>query len=82
MKSLVFTTFFSRVAFYYFTTDKNGQIPKKKVLFLEVATTIVPIFFFFFNVTSQGHYIYTLFRSLFDPIGLKTTLLDLSTFLS
>ena len=36
----------------------------------------------FLHATKQGHYIYTLFRSLFDPIGLKTTLPDLSTFLS
>ena len=33
MKSLVFTTFFSRVAFYYFTTNKNGQNPKKSLVF-------------------------------------------------
>ena len=44
MKILVFTTFFSRVAFYYFTTNKTGQISKKKDLFSEVAATIVVIF--------------------------------------
>ena len=44
MKILVFTTFFSRVAFYYFTTNKTGQISKKKDLFSQVATTIVVIF--------------------------------------
>ena len=35
IKILVFTTFFSLVTYYYFTTNKNGQIPKKKSCFLK-----------------------------------------------
>ena len=78
MKILVFTTFFSRDAFYYFTTNKTGQISKKKDLFSEVATTIVV----FLQATLQGHYMYALNNSFFDPIGIKSTLPGLSTFLS
>ena len=78
MKILVFITFFLG---YLFTTLLQIKMAKfrKKVLFLEVATTIVP---FFLHVTLQEHCRYTLVRSFFEPIGLKTTLLDLSTFFS
>ena len=34
-KILVFTTFFSLVTYYYFTTNKNGQSPKKKSCLLK-----------------------------------------------
>ena len=35
IKILVFTIFFSLVTYYYFTTNKNGQNPKKKSCFLK-----------------------------------------------
>ena len=78
MKILVFTTFFSLVAFYYFTTNKTGQISKKKLVFRNGYHNCCN----FLQATLQGHYMYALNNSFFDPIGIKSTLPDLSTFLS
>ena len=41
---MVFTIFFSRLFYYYFTTNKIGQISKKKVLISEVANKNVLVF--------------------------------------
>ena len=79
MKILVFTTFFSRVIFYYFTTIKTGQISKKKRL---VFGSGYHNCCNFLQATLQGHYMYALNNSFFDPIGIKSTLPDFSTFMS
>ena len=78
MKILVFTTFFSRVAFHYFTTNKTGQISKKKLVFGSGYHNCCN----FLQAALQGHYMYALINSFFDPLCLKTTLPDLSTFMS
>ena len=78
MKILVFTTFFSQVAFYYFTTNKTGQTSKKRLVFGSGYHNCCN----FLQAILQGQYMYALFNSFFDPIGIKSTLPDFSTFLS
>ena len=73
-----FYNFFSRVAFYYFTTDENGQISKKRLVFGSGYHNCCN----FLQAALQGQYMYALINSFFDPLDLKTTLPDLSNFMS
>ena len=77
---MVFTIFFSAnlLLFYYKKKLPNFE---KKVLISEVANKTVLVFCMRPNKDTT-YTPYTLFRSLLNPIGLKTTLPDLSTFLS
>ena len=78
IKILVFTNFFSLVTYTTLLQIKMAKV-RKKVWFSEVATPTVSPFCMW---PYKGHYIYTSIRSFFGPIGLKTTLSDLSTFFS